>query len=224
MKDSIGMEVLKMVLEEPKNQLARDQSRARAVPDGRWPLRDRMREAEEAGVRVRHASVLLALYRRAGDGEWCAALMERPPYDGVHGGQIAIPGGEREMADSDDLATALREFEEEMGVSVSRAQVVGGLSEVYVPPSQFLVRPFIAVLPAEPEWRPDPAEVASILTVPLHELGGTGLTDHGITGRDGRQITVPAFHIERHKVWGATATILAEFGWVWSEYERIRAV
>jgi 8-oxo-dGTP pyrophosphatase MutT (NUDIX family) len=124
-------------------------------------VRESREEAEARGVQVRRASVLLTLVpglEPDGSWDWRAVLMERTPHGGVHGGQVSIPGGEAEAVDAGvPLATALREFAEEMGVPVAPSAVVGQLAPLYIAPSAFHVEAFVAVLPHEPTWQVEPS-------------------------------------------------------------------
>jgi 8-oxo-dGTP pyrophosphatase MutT (NUDIX family) len=173
--------------------------RLAAVP-GRRP--DRL-EGERSGRRTRFAAVLLALVPDAATDAWHAVLMERTPHEGVHGGQISIPGGEVEPSDSSRWMTAQREFEEEMGVRVRESDVVGQLTRLYIPPSGFEVEAFVAVLDEEPVWHPDRKEVAAVLRWVLHpepEL---------MAMREGA-MRVPGYPCEGRVIWGATAILLTE--------------
>lgn len=177
--------------------------RLAAVP-GRRP--DRL-AGERSGRRTRFAAVLLALVPDAATGEWHAVLMERTPYEGVHGGQISIPGGEVEPSDPSRWATAQREFEEEMGVRVNEQDVVGQLTTLYIPPSGFEVDAFVAVLAEEPEWMPDEKEVAAVLRWSLHPE--PVLTSQRIAMPRGA-MHVPGYACEGRWIWGATAILLTE--------------
>ena len=91
--------------------------------------------SKEDVLEARKASVVWLMYPSE-DG-WEGVLIVRSPYDGVHSGQVALPGGERDECDTSDLDTAIRECEEEIGVLVKREQIVGVLSPLYIPPSKF---------------------------------------------------------------------------------------
>ncbi len=173
--------------------------RLAAVP-GRRPNR---LEGERSGRRTRFAAVLLVLVPDAATGVWHGVLMERTPHEGVHGGQISIPGGEVEPSDPSRWATAQREFEEEMGVRVREGDVVGQLTRLYIPPSGFEVEAFVAVLEEEPVWRPDPEEVAAVLRWPLHP-------EPELEAMRAGAMRVPGYPCEGRVIWGATAILLTE--------------
>jgi len=138
-------------------------------------------------------------------------LIERQSYDGVHSGQIGFPGGKVEDFDGDLEDTARRETEEEVGVKRASLQRLGQLTEVYIPPSGFLVKPYIFKLDKMPELIPDPREVRSILTLPLSKLMIPNVFDEGLVSTgSGAQIKAKYLLHEDKKIWGATAMMLSE--------------
>jgi 8-oxo-dGTP pyrophosphatase MutT (NUDIX family) len=177
-------------------------------------------EHEAAGLQVREAAVLWLLFPDA-VGAWRGVLMERTPYEGVHGGQISMPGGEREPHDEDFQATALREFAEEMGAEIAAGSVIGRLHPLYIPPSRFAVEPFVAVAPAEPAWAPDATEVAAVLRPSLRALCVPGaLSPRRVQVTRQTVHEMPSYDVEGRVVWGATALMLTEFTAVWGEVLR----
>jgi 8-oxo-dGTP pyrophosphatase MutT (NUDIX family) len=169
----------------------------------------RMHEALKDAAQWRHGAVLVYLF--PGQGDWRTVLMKRPEYDGAHGGQISIPGGALEPGE-DHAQAALREFAEETGVRVAREQLLGGLSELFIPTSRFLVKPFVAHGAQRPIFQPDAIEVEAIieLTIPAllsHESVRQGRVRLGPDS----WVETPYFEVDGHRVWGATAMILSEF-------------
>tara|TARA_Y100001954_G_scaffold70125_1_gene76808 strand:+ start:520 stop:1161 length:642 start_codon:yes stop_codon:yes gene_type:complete len=155
-------------------------------------------------MEARKASVVFIIYPH--DNKWEGVLIKRASYDGVHSKQIAMPGGEREPGDASDLETAIRECEEEIGVSLVKAQIIGTLSPLYIPPSRFFVRPYLAYLNAKPQFNIDPKEVGEVLFVSLERLCSDNLwAEFEIKGNK-----VPGFELDGNVVWGATAMMLAE--------------
>jgi len=170
----------------------------------RWAIPDNCREA----------GVLLLFYPYNDNGhcsELYLTLTRRREYPGVHSGQISLPGGRREKNESLQ-ATALRETTEEIGVLSEKLEVMGQLSTLYTPPSNFCIYPFVAFSPTRPTFQPDPREVAELIEVPLDLLIDPAIrkkeTWH-FENYGERQ--VPFFDVYGHKVWGATAMILSEF-------------
>lgn len=158
----------------------------------------------------RQSSVLVLLYPNE-DQHLHFVLIRRPEYDGVHSGQIALPGGGRE-GDEDLQTTALRETYEEIGVPAPQIVLLGALSPLYIPPSNYMVYPHVGYCAARPNYRPSPREVAEIIEPPLALLLDERLRrdEYRHFPQVGRA-RVPYYEIEGHKVWGATAMMLAEF-------------
>ncbi|MFQ5571096.1 MAG: NUDIX hydrolase [Rhodothermales bacterium] len=126
-----------------------------------------------------------------------------------HAGQVSFPGGRREPHETLREA-ALREAHEEVGVAPDTVEVLGTLTPLYIPPTNFCVHPFVGMVPATPTLHPQDDEVETLLRVPLSHL-----LDPRIRRREpwmlrGRKVEVPYLDVEGHKVWGATAMMLAE--------------
>src|SRR5215203_1034108 len=142
-----------------------------------------------------------------------------------HAGQISFPGGSIEARDGSLLETALREAEEEIDLRPELVELVGELEEMYIPPSNFRVSPFVGLLPPEAEMVLAPDEVEEIFTVSLATLTANETFRKVLWRRDGRDYEVPVFAIEGpapRNIWGATAAmtaaLLARLGW--REYGR----
>lgn len=165
-----------------------------------------------ADHRAKPAAVLILLYPCGTD--WCFPLTLRGDALTNHQGQVSLPGGARE--EDEPLAqTALRETAEELGIRLQEAEVLGKLTPLYIPPSDFEVTPFVAYLPRRPEFRPNPSEVAEVVDTPVSVLVDEDTRkEEDWHLPDGRHLRVPFFHIQGHKVWGATAIILGEFVWM----------
>jgi 8-oxo-dGTP pyrophosphatase MutT (NUDIX family) len=112
------------------------------------------------------------------------------------------------------LDTALRETREEIGVAVDSSTVLGRLSAVYIPPSGFLITPYVAALPDRPDFRPTPDEVAELIEAPLSILLDPSIVQREVWTLHGMDVEIPFFQIGPHKVWGATAMVLSEFATV----------
>ncbi|MGF1565688.1 MAG: NUDIX hydrolase [Flavobacteriales bacterium] len=179
-------------------------------------VRQSANEVRERRNDYREGAVLVLLYKHV--EVWHTSLIVRPTYDGVHSGQVAFPGGKRDTGDPDLLFTALREANEEVGVNPQAVTPLGQLSEIYIPPSNFLVRPFVGMVSQRPDFRADPREVASILEVPLsHFLAIDAVKKETVRISTGLQMKVDGFEVDGHLVWGATAMMLAELRAVLSE-------
>jgi 8-oxo-dGTP pyrophosphatase MutT (NUDIX family) len=157
----------------------------------------------------REGGVLVLLYPRA--GQLHLVLTQRTHTVRSHKGQISLPGGAREAGEP-LVQTALRETCEELGVPPDATEVIGKLSTLYTPPSNYCIHPFVAHCPTTPTFRPDPVEVAQVLEVPLITLLDPSIrrVEHWPDSRFESPRQVPFFDICGQVVWGATAMILSE--------------
>ena len=173
----------------------------------------RLRPRFAPGPTARPAAVLVLLYPDA-DGETRIILTERVSYDGHHRGEVSFPGGKAEPGDADAAATALREATEEVGLDPETAgvAVVGALDPVFIPVSDFRIDPIVAVAKHAPELRPNPTEVALILTPPVSAFLPDA--DVEIVERTIRDwpLRYGGYRIDGLHVWGATARILGQLG------------
>ena len=163
---------------------------------------------------ARSAGVLILLYPR--DGAWYFPLMKRVDDGLVHSGQISLPGGSQEAGESLQ-ATALREACEEIGAACADVEVIGQLSTIYIPPSNFLVTPSVGCVDQRPDFQCDPREVAELIEVPLSMLFDRDVVKREPWALRGVTVEVPFYQIGPHKVWGATAMILSEFSMLLAE-------
>lgn len=167
-------------------------------------------EAMEANPNLRLSAVMILLYNKNQSLHFC--LIQRPVYEGVHSRQVALPGGKKEIDDPSLAYTALRETEEEVGISKNGIAVIGELTELYIPPSGFLVHPFIGTCMGDMCFVPDLHEVQEIIEVPLHELlKPNAIREEKISVNTYMRTNVPCFVFNNKIVWGATAMILNEF-------------
>jgi len=166
----------------------------------------------------RKAGVMILLY--PDNGQLWIPLIKRPVYEGVHSGQMALPGGKVEETDKDIVDTAVRETEEEIGVSVDRKQIVGTLSDLYIPPSNMMVTPILSIAHQKPVYQPDPSEVAGIFDIKLDDLLDPGNRQEVEVGRfNDTPLEAPAFMISNKVIWGATAMMLSEFLYIIQELD-----
>jgi 8-oxo-dGTP pyrophosphatase MutT (NUDIX family) len=171
----------------------------RAMRDGK------MQVPEDA----RKAGVLILFYLK--DDQIHIPFIKRNEYPGVHSGQVSFPGGGWEPGDADIIATALRETEEEIGIDRSLVTPIGKLSELFIPPSNFLVTPVVGYMNGVPAFKPEPEEVDMVIEVPLEEL----LAPHAIKEKEitifpDVRLKVPCFYCNSQVIWGATAMMLCE--------------
>lgn len=159
--------------------------------------------ARKAGV--------LALFYPSEENKTNLALILRKTYKGVHSAQIGFPGGKYEDEDGDLKETALRETEEEVGVKRDSVLVLKKLTDVYIPPSNFFVQPFLGITSVTPNFKIQEEEVESLLEIPLlHFMDDSIKTIQALSTSYAKNIEVPAFTLNGHLVWGATAMMLNE--------------
>lgn len=173
------------------------------------------RRPPEDGTTPREAGVLVLTFP-AVDG-LRVVLTRRTDTLRGHSGQVSFPGGRRDPTDPSFIATALRETCEEIGVCED-VLIIGQLSQIYIPPSNFMVTPVVGYTDHVPGFYPNPAEVAEVFVAPLGALLDPALKQ--LTYRDipGGRVRVPYYALSGHQVWGATAIMLSEIE------HRLRAV
>jgi 8-oxo-dGTP pyrophosphatase MutT (NUDIX family) len=129
-----------------------------------------------------------------------------------HSGQISFPGGSRDADDEDLVATALREAQEELGLSVERAQVLGILPPVFTVVSNFLITPVVSWLGEDAlHLVPNAGEVAEVIEISLPALADPTAYHEEVWPRAGREVTVHFYDVDGYRIWGATARILHDF-------------
>jgi len=157
----------------------------------------------------RIAAVMMLFYPK--EGKTHLVLIVRNSYKGIHSSQIAFPGGKYEPGDEIYSNTALRETHEEIGVHPEKIEILKPFTQLYIPPSNFLVYPFLGISKEEIKFVPDPIEVANIIELPLSTfLKDEIVINTTLSTSYANNIVVPAFKIEEHIVWGATAMMLSE--------------
>ena len=165
-------------------------------------------QLDQVPVDARQGGVLILFYPH--EEQPYLPLILRPTYEGVHSGQVALPGGGKEIGDTDIIATALREAQEEIGISLEPITVLGPLSPLYVSASNYLVQPTVAWTPQRPQFHLDAREVAALIEMPLLALLDPANLRREIWHLRAREVDVPFFHIQEYTIWGATAMILSE--------------
>jgi 8-oxo-dGTP pyrophosphatase MutT (NUDIX family) len=155
------------------------------------------------------AAVMMLFYPK--EAQTHLALILRTSYNGVHSSQIAFPGGKVEVEDFDLKQTALRETHEEIGVHPDSINVVRAFTEVYIPPSNYIVHPFFGYSHDELSFQLQEDEVAGIVELPLKDfLNDKIIVTNTMKTSYAGSIDVPGFQVSEHFVWGATAMMLSE--------------
>ena len=164
----------------------------------------------------RICAVMITLFEK--NGKVYIPCILRPQKNRFHAGQIAFPGGGREKQDRDLNETAIRETFEEIGIKISRYQIIGNLTNMYVPPSNSLITPIVAFLNSQPSYRLNPNEVDQIIEIPIEDLlNSANHITKTITVQKGVQVQMPAIQSGTNIVWGATARIMKELGIILQE-------
>jgi 8-oxo-dGTP pyrophosphatase MutT (NUDIX family) len=159
---------------------------------------------------AKKAGVMVLLYPGQ-NGQTHLVLILRKSYEGVHSNQIALPGGKVEEEDADLIETALRETEEEIGVKASTIEVIRPMTELYIPPSNYIVQPTLGKVDYLPKFKPQITEVEKIIPVKLEDLLRSSNIKPGLikTSYAGQK-EVMSYQVNGYTIWGATAMMLSE--------------
>ncbi|MFW6226669.1 MAG: NUDIX hydrolase [Bacteroidota bacterium] len=155
------------------------------------------------------AAVLLLLYPH--QDHIHIILTRRPEYNGHHSGQISFPGGKKENSDTSLEMTALRETYEELGISPGQIDIMGHLSPLFIPVSNFIVLPIVGYTANKPKITPDPFEVEKVIETPVRRFIDGDILRFKEMFLGGKPIKIPYYNVAGDHVWGATAMILSEF-------------
>ncbi len=182
-------------------ELVGEKAHLRMIPKGRllYP---------ELDANPRKSAVLIAFYYH--NSELYFPLIKRTTYKGVHSGQIALPGGKLEKTDNSLIDTALREANEEVGITENIVTVLGCLSEIYIGVTNISVLPVVGFLNSVPNYILEPTEVDELYPIKLSDLLNTKNKHCEEWDIRGERVKVPFYNLSEQKVWGATAMILSE--------------
>jgi 8-oxo-dGTP pyrophosphatase MutT (NUDIX family) len=198
---------LKLLDRFPVNDLPGLDAQLRMAPDIRREEISRMGKESNAVK-----SSVLFLFYPLPNGSTATVFIQRPIYAGSHSGQISFPGGRYEKTDHGLDFTALRETHEEIGVQPDKIEIKGRLSDLYIPPSNYIVSPFIGICRQQPVFRPDPKEVSAIIEVELQAFfEKQNIVTKTFTLPTGYSFQTPCYSINGYIIWGATAMIISEF-------------
>ena len=197
----------KTIVEINKLSLPGIETQLKMAPPFREQLLERYKEERKSAK----PAAVLALFYPSFEGESLMVLILRKSYKGVHSAQVGFPGGKPEPEDVSKEATALRETWEEIGVSSDKIRVLRELSSIYIPPSNFLVSPFLGIAAAPLTFTLQESEVDDVLEVSLSEfLDDKSEVSSEVFVSEGVTAEVPAFKLRDRIVWGATAMMLIE--------------
>lgn len=174
-----------------------------------FPKRRGAKEAIKSAKDYKTSAVLALLHH---DESTQLTLTQRQDYDGTHSGQISFPGGKMEASDANPLAAALRETKEEIGLGSEQITILGGLTDVFIPVSNFLVHPYIGYYNGHPNFTRSEREVKEIFSFDIELLTEPKILQKRSIKIAGGAILkdIPCFIINDKIVWGATALMLNE--------------
>ncbi|MBP1841590.1 NUDIX hydrolase [Formosa algae] len=175
------------------------------------PFREDLLEANKIKMKTARKAAVMALFYPNNLQQTHLVLILRNTYKGVHSAQIGFPGGKLEPEDDSLKTAAIRETFEEVGVPERDINVWRKITDIYIPPSHFVVQPFIGIAEKTPIFLKQDIEVDAIIEVPLVEfLSEKNVVTKRVTTSYAQEIDVPAFVFQGHVVWGATAMMLSE--------------
>ena len=188
-----------------KIQLGGVEAQFKLAPEMRLAYDDKKITANNPKI-----AAVLALFYPNNNNNTSLLLTKRASYNGPHSNQISFPGGKIEKSDNNFSQTALRETFEEVGVSQEKVEILREITNVYIPPSNFLVTPFIGITKTKPMFKVN-SEVAEIIEISfLDLLDDNNVGTIQITNSYMKETLVPSFNINGSVIWGATAMILSE--------------
>ena len=163
---------------------------------------------------LNNAAVMICLIEKEGDVVF--PLIKRTQHDlDHHSGQISLPGGKQDGSETLE-STALRELEEEIGLSTDHLDILGPLSSLPIPVSGFLVFPFVSIFRGTPKYTLNKMEAESIFEVTLSDLLSPEVRQETLH----KDKIIPYFNSHNERVWGATAMILSEFPEVLGDWDK----
>lgn len=184
-----------------------DESHFKMEPE----IRKQWRDSEKIAKRKPKRAAVMALFYPNEYQETQLLLILRKTYKGVHSNQIGFPGGKVEPEDNDLEFTALRETNEEVGVLPESIEVLKQLTELYIPPSNFMVQPYLGLYAEPKPFKIQESEVEAVVEVLFSDfMDDENLIYQNLTTSYANNIDVPAFKLNGYVVWGATAMMLSE--------------
>lgn len=160
------------------------------------------------GPDARFAGVLILLWKE--NGQIRTVFMQRPGYEGIHGGQISFPGGKMERSDESIIHTALRETQEEIGLDKSTVNVIGSLTPLFIPVSNTVVTAVVGWIDNTPVFNPDPKEVDFLIESELRKFLKPEVIETKPMEIRGEKYDIRYFNCNGHVIWGATAMMFNE--------------
>ena len=161
-------------------------------------------EVEDTSLK---AGVLVLFYLR--EGKLHLVFTRRTDNVDFHKGQISFPGGRQETGEGLEQ-TALREAQEELKIDPDSVRILGMLTPLYIPPSNYCIYPVVGLAKGRPDFQPAQLEVAEVFEIPLAHLLNPQNIRREMWNIRGSDVEIPFYAFGEHKIWGATAMVLAE--------------
>jgi len=175
------------------------------------PFREQLQAQKKNAIKNAKNAGVVALFYPDQEHETKLVLILRKTYKGVHSAQVGFPGGKVEKTDASIKDAAIRETWEEVGVPQSEVEILCAMTKVYIPPSNFFVYPFIGISRCTPKFVKQDTEVEDIIEVTLQDfISESSVVTKTVSTSYSVEVDVPAFHLNNHIVWGATAMMLSE--------------
>ncbi|TYA53789.1 NUDIX hydrolase [Formosa maritima] len=175
------------------------------------PFREALQERQKHLIKDARKAGVMALFYPNHAQQTHLVLILRKTYKGVHSAQVGFPGGKLEDTDVSIEAAAVRETFEEVGIPEKHIKVLKKLTQVYIPPSNFFVQPFIGISRITPSFIKQDDEVEDILEITLQDfINEMNVVQKSVATSYNKSVIVPAFNLNGHIVWGATAMMLSE--------------
>ncbi len=171
---------------------------------------DELTRLADCVKRAKKSAVLILLYHE--NDTLKIIYIRRSFYVGIHAGQIAFPGGRYEETDPDLKYTALREIEEEIGIENDKIEVIGRITDIYVPPSNFMISVFVGYMSEKPVFRIDEREVAEAIAVDINDFYASDVIREKefVVPSNNYSVKAPYYKVKNAEIWGATAMVTTE--------------
>jgi len=185
------------------NDLPGFSSQKKMIPEGR------PHHIDAANIKnIKKSAVLLLLHKD--EDEIYITFIKRVTDGSKHSGQIALPGGKFEKEDKNLSKTAIRETEEEVGVNRNDIKILGTLTPLFIPVSNYSVQPVVGSIDYKPDFVKNIDEVDEIYNVKINELKDAYTVCKTFVIQE-EKVIAPFYILNGIEIWGATAMILSEF-------------
>lgn len=196
------MDLIEKINKSFEKTLPGEAAQLKMAPSIRKPTREyNLKSAQKS-------SIMILLCKKKGSLQ--IPFILRKKGRNIHSGQVSFPGGKKEHSDKDLIETAIRETHEEIGVLVARKNVLGTMTDLYIPPSNFLVTPVIAYIKDSPKFNLSISEVEAAFYIDFFLFKNISLQKTEVISTPYGKIKAPGYYLDPHFIWGATAMIISE--------------